>query len=187
MWILGSVLFFVLVGSSVSGTSDLIIPAEPGQNVTLRCEDTNIKINEDLAFEWTRTDLKKDEYVFFYRDNSTFLDGQHESFMNRVSLKDPQMKDGDLSVVLKNVNIEDSGTYECRVKQGEGSRHKRSVLESTPISIINLQVPPPGHGHLGLIVLSGLLLAVLVLLPVVLWISMKKKLFRPKFHQAAES
>ncbi|XP_024143271.1 V-set and immunoglobulin domain-containing protein 1 [Oryzias melastigma] len=136
MWILCSVLFLVLFGSSVSRTSDLDVTAEPGNDVTLRCGDTNI--NEVLVLMLTRSDLQEDKYVFFYRDNQVDLKYQHESFKNRVSLKNSQMKDGDLSVVLENVKTEDSGTYQCRVVNENDPQR-----ELTLISSIRLMVIPP--------------------------------------------
>ncbi|KAK2863449.1 hypothetical protein Q5P01_002982 [Channa striata] len=38
------------------------------------------------------------------------------SFKNRVELREPEMKDGDVSVILKKVKIKDAGTYECYVR-----------------------------------------------------------------------
>ncbi|XP_024119905.1 cell surface A33 antigen-like [Oryzias melastigma] len=135
MALLGSVLVLVLVGSSVSGTSDLRITAGSGDDVTLRCRDTNI--NENFLLGWIKPNLQGEETVFLYRNDGILLD-QDESFQNRVSLKDPQMKDGDLSVVLENVKINDNGTYECRVIQRNDSQRRWNL-----ISTIGLQVSPP--------------------------------------------
>ncbi|XP_036066940.1 signal-regulatory protein beta-2 isoform X2 [Oryzias melastigma] len=144
-----------------------LITAKTGDDVTLRCGDTNI--NEVLVLEWIRTDLQEEEYVSFRMKPPADPEGRPESFKNRVILKNSQMKDGDLSVVLENVNSNDTGTYQCRILQ-KGSRRKRSADQPHPISTIRLVVspPPPGeedgasHGHLGLIALPVLLLAVLV-------------------------
>ncbi|XP_019210547.1 contactin-4-like isoform X2 [Oreochromis niloticus] len=77
-----------------------------------------------------------------YRDGYFVLDYQHPSFKNRVDLQDRQMKDGDVSLILKDVTINDTGTYECRVIQ-ERTNRKRALLKTRPISIIYLRVVDP--------------------------------------------
>ncbi|XP_076737130.1 coxsackievirus and adenovirus receptor-like [Maylandia zebra] len=119
-----------------------------GQNVTLPCrgQDNNIPIT---VVEWSRADLGS-EYVLLYRDDLFVPDNQHPSFKNRVDLQDRKMKDGDVSLILKDVTINDTGTYECRVFRRRTNRRKRAHLKTPPISIINLHVvDPPGQtgGH----------------------------------------
>ncbi|XP_039457824.1 uncharacterized protein LOC120434222 [Oreochromis aureus] len=94
--------------------------------------------NNLIAVEWSRADLGE-KYVLLYRDGHFEPRNQHPSFKNRVDLQDRQMKDGDVSLILKDVTIDDTGTYECRVFVGETSPWKS-------ISIIYLSVvDPPGQ------------------------------------------
>uniref|UniRef100_A0A3P9ARH6 Ig-like domain-containing protein n=1 Tax=Maylandia zebra TaxID=106582 RepID=A0A3P9ARH6_9CICH len=109
------------------------VTAESGQNVTLTCRAPN----NIQTVEWRRADLG-DEYVFLYRDGRKTLVRQHQSFKDRVDLKDKQMKDGDVSLILNNVTINDTGTYECRVVE-------TGTFGLKPISIIYLHVVPPGE------------------------------------------
>ncbi|XP_033181596.1 V-set and immunoglobulin domain-containing protein 8-like [Mastacembelus armatus] len=150
------------------------ITAEPGQNVTLPGRaPSSTKI---LALQWTRPDLDPD-YVFFYRDGRFDRINQHPSFKERVELKDSQMKDGDVSVTLKDVTFTDTGTYECRVAQSQTKRRKRGVVESEPISIVHLRVSG-GHGHVGLAV--GLtVVGILLLVAAVVGFMFYRKRCRP--------
>ncbi|KAM4565009.1 coxsackievirus and adenovirus receptor homolog [Fundulus diaphanus] len=110
------------------------ITAEPGQNVTLPCRAPDSK--PVVAVEWNRKDLGV-EYVLLYRNNKFDLEQQHPSFKNRVDLEEGQIKDGDVSLVLKNVSTDDRGTYECLVIQTETNHNRETVL------YINLDVVPP--------------------------------------------
>ncbi|XP_039872606.1 CD226 antigen-like isoform X7 [Simochromis diagramma] len=114
------------------------ITAESGQDVTLPCRAPN---NNIRAVEWSRADLKEEQHVLLYRDDQFVHEGQHPSFKNRVDLQDRQMKDGDVSLILKDVTIADSGTYKCHVFM--------SGTNNEPISITLIVVDPPGQpgGH----------------------------------------
>ncbi|KAL4008144.1 hypothetical protein ACER0C_001996 [Sarotherodon galilaeus] len=117
------------------------ITAKSGQDVTLTCQAAN---NNIQTVEWSRADLG-DEYVLLYRDELFVPENQHPSFKNRVDLQDKQMKDGDVSVILKDVTPADSGTYECRVTI-KTNRSKRANLDNDPICIITVSVvDPPGQ------------------------------------------
>uniref|UniRef100_A0AAX7T8N4 Ig-like domain-containing protein n=1 Tax=Astatotilapia calliptera TaxID=8154 RepID=A0AAX7T8N4_ASTCA len=131
------------------------ITAESGQNVTLTCRAPNNKI---LVVKWSRADLG-DKYVLLYLDGHNVPDNQHPSFKNRVDLQDRQMKDGDVSLILKDVNTADSGTYECHVFIKETRSWKNSI-------ILHLIIDPPGPsgGHPAWIVLLVVLVIILVLL-----------------------
>uniref|UniRef100_A0A3B4EWK2 Ig-like domain-containing protein n=1 Tax=Pundamilia nyererei TaxID=303518 RepID=A0A3B4EWK2_9CICH len=113
------------------------ITAESGQDVTLPCRAPN---NNTIVVEWRRADL--DEYVLLYRDEGSVLEEQHPSFMNRVDLLDRQMKDGDVSLIVKDVTINDTGTYECHVVQREPSLKKR-LINNKPICIMDVRVVDP--------------------------------------------
>uniref|UniRef100_A0A8C9XV08 Ig-like domain-containing protein n=1 Tax=Sander lucioperca TaxID=283035 RepID=A0A8C9XV08_SANLU len=84
---------------------------DPGDDVILPCQADGSSIR---AVEWTRPDLEP-EYVLLYRDGHLDPTNQHPSFKDRVELVDRDLKDGDVSLTLKNVSRHDAGTYECRV------------------------------------------------------------------------
>ncbi|CAI5660468.1 V-set domain-containing T-cell activation inhibitor 1 [Oreochromis niloticus] len=151
-WNVGLLFVFLLEFTSADQKN---ITAKSGQDVTLPCQapDNNII----MIIEWSKTDLKE-EYVFVYRNKMPDLENQHPSFKNRVDLQDIQMKDGDVSLILNNVTINDTGTYQCHVFTTKTQR-KRENHSVVPISIIYLHVDPPGQtgghtedGSVGLIV-----------------------------------
>ncbi|CAI5660030.1 unnamed protein product [Oreochromis niloticus] len=147
-----------------------IITAEPGEDATLPCRAPNNSSSISIV-EWSRADLQ-DEYVLLYRDELFDPENQHQSFKNWVDLQDRQMKDGDVSLILKNVTINDNGTYECQVFMRGTNMRKRANLVNEPVSIIYLHVDPPGQrggdtedGSVGLIV--GLIVPALLLVAAV--------------------
>uniref|UniRef100_A0A3Q0S451 Immunoglobulin V-set domain-containing protein n=1 Tax=Amphilophus citrinellus TaxID=61819 RepID=A0A3Q0S451_AMPCI len=96
-----------------------------------------------MIVEWSRADLGL-TYVLLYRHEQFDPGNQHPSFKNRVDLRDRQMKDGDVSVILKNVTVNDTGTYECRVFQRGTNRRSRANMEanldSDPITEFSVSV-----------------------------------------------
>ncbi|CAI5660369.1 unnamed protein product [Oreochromis niloticus] len=134
-----STLLFVGLFVFVSADPETITAKSGQKNVTLRCRAPN---NNIRAVEWSRVDLG-DEYLFLYRYGHFVPDHQHPSFKNRVELQDRQMKDGDVSLILKDVTTSDNGTYMCCIVMA-------GTTSCVPISTITLSVvDPPGQqgGH----------------------------------------
>lgn len=86
---------------------------EPGKDAVLQCHHP--ADSEIAVLEWRRPEFASNEYVFFFRNGRSYENYQHESFKGRVELREPSMKDGDVSVTLKNLSIGDAGTYQCRI------------------------------------------------------------------------
>ncbi|KAJ4949645.1 hypothetical protein JOQ06_021154, partial [Pogonophryne albipinna] len=113
------------IKKSLEENADQEVRAKPGEDVLLRCNSsTDAAI---IKLEWSRPELK--DNVFFFRDNRKYEIFQDLRYRGRVELKDPEIKNGDASVLLKNVDIEDTGTYECRVITLSNNRRKRNVRE----------------------------------------------------------
>ncbi|XP_029932680.1 uncharacterized protein LOC115376967 [Myripristis murdjan] len=135
-----SILLIITWFLPVLSAEALNLKVQPGDDVTLSCQAPDVNIE---AAEWSRTDLKKEEYVFFYQDGHIDSVKQHPSFKNRVEVKDKEMKNGNLSVILKNVTKNDSGTYECRFKT---ENVESNITEAKPTSTIELEVVDPDPG-----------------------------------------
>ncbi|XP_035985233.1 T-cell surface protein tactile-like [Fundulus heteroclitus] len=154
--------------------------AELGQNVTLPCRALDIK--PIIVVEWDRTDLGV-EYVILFRNDQFDLKNQHPSFKNRVDLQEGQIKDGDVSLTVKNVVTDDRGTYECRVSQSETTSRRQTVL------YIKLDVVPPpgepvdknkdGSGQLSVVLLVAVIMGIAIAVGVFVMYRKKLKFFRP--------
>nr|XP_024655447.1 uncharacterized protein LOC101472249 [Maylandia zebra] len=114
-----------------------------GDTATLECQAPNSNDPIIAAF-WIRPDLEP-EYVLFYQDGEIDTDYQHPFFKNRVDLKDRQIKDGDVSLILKDVTADDSGLYVCYVDQ---QKTKRASLYIHPIRSTYLTVVPPDQKNI---------------------------------------
>ncbi|KAM9424329.1 butyrophilin-like protein 2 isoform 2-T2 [Pholidichthys leucotaenia] len=125
---------------SVTAVYRETITAAPSETAILSCRVPSS--GPITVVEWTREDLDK-QNVLFFRDGRCEADYQHPLFLDRVELLDKKTEDRDVSLVLKNVKKEDNGTYECRAVWNGGNRRKRYILDSDPISVINLTVDSP--------------------------------------------
>ncbi|XP_035536314.1 butyrophilin subfamily 2 member A1-like [Morone saxatilis] len=117
----------ITVNLTVSDSEPEEVTAWAGDNVTLHCQGPrNASIS---VLKWIRTDLESDQYVFV-RGNSSNQTSQLPSYRGRVELMDPEIKNGDASVILKNVTVNDTGTYECLIST-EGSEDGGTKSEFT--------------------------------------------------------
>ncbi|KAI3375726.1 hypothetical protein L3Q82_003722 [Scortum barcoo] len=126
----------LLVLLSAAASAEDVVKVKPGKQAVLRCEPGDVSIR---AVDWTRTDLKPGEYVLFYTNGKPDPTNQDQSFKDRVQLVDGDLKNRNASLILKNVNVNDSGTYECRVSAGS-KRTKRANIDDPPIRSIRLEV-----------------------------------------------
>ncbi|XP_027894588.1 butyrophilin-like protein 3 isoform X3 [Xiphophorus couchianus] len=126
----------------VSAAEQTNIKATAGEDVTLPCSDPDN--NPIQVIEWSRPGLGA-KFVLLFKDGKTDVNKQHPSFKDRVELLDSEMTGGDVSLVLKKVQANDTGLFECRVIQmahGEELRRKvyLDVIEPFPPWVIVLLV-----------------------------------------------
>ncbi|XP_054912266.1 sodium channel subunit beta-2-like [Poeciliopsis prolifica] len=159
-----------------------------GDNVTLPCEANDYRPLE--VVEWSRPGTEM-EYVLMF--NNPDLEIPEQRFKGRVDLVD--MEKGNVSLKLRNVKLEDRGTYECYV-QGETKSNKRDMQ---PFNTVYLHVAPaappaaapaappaapPGGGHIGPVLKVVAVVAVLAPLVGFVW---KKRNVSPPQDETVET
>uniref|UniRef100_A0A8C9XU50 Ig-like domain-containing protein n=1 Tax=Sander lucioperca TaxID=283035 RepID=A0A8C9XU50_SANLU len=131
--------------------SDLIeVTVHPGDDVILPCQADDSSIR---AAEWTRTDLEPPDYILLTIVGHLDPTYQHPSFKDR--LRDPEIRHGDVSVVLKNVSVNDTGTYDCRVIIAGGNESRQLINLTVTDSGEFVETRPP-HDVPAVVVLTGL-------------------------------
>ncbi|KAI4790094.1 hypothetical protein KUCAC02_034837, partial [Chaenocephalus aceratus] len=105
--------------------------AKRGENVTLQCNSSTDAAITKL--EWKRPELG-DDYVFLFKNKKPFYNYQSPRYRGRVELKDPEMKNGNASVLLKSVTTDDTGMYECWVITDSNNDRKRDAYIQLRVS-----------------------------------------------------
>uniref|UniRef100_A0AAZ1XMU0 Ig-like domain-containing protein n=1 Tax=Oreochromis aureus TaxID=47969 RepID=A0AAZ1XMU0_OREAU len=106
---------------------------EVGEDASLDCQgphEGNI-----LRLAWTKSDLKADDYVFFFREDRLYKTYQHELFKGRVELEDPNMKSGKMSIILHNITVNDAGTYECHISYETDHSQRSEMKQETKLKV----------------------------------------------------
>ncbi|KAI9529001.1 hypothetical protein NQZ68_015768 [Dissostichus eleginoides] len=113
--------FIRVLFASPAGVTE--VKAKPGEDVTLHCNCPT-----DAAITLVQCKISGlEDNVFYFRDNKLMESLENPQFHGRVELKDPEMKNGDCSVVLKNISVIDTGTYTCLVLTERNEKFVASV------------------------------------------------------------
>ncbi|NXK39238.1 VTCN1 inhibitor, partial [Piprites chloris] len=145
-----------------------------GETVVLPCTTTP---PGELIFSKSMLYWQIDQkIVHFFQKGKDSLGTQDEHFSGRTSLFLDQMKHGNLSLKISNVQLQDNAEYTCIYKQDEDHQTKKSYIklsvsappmtetEETPFSSGRSQIPsrsPPETPRLAMLSLSLHLLVTL--------------------------
>ncbi|XP_063324364.1 myelin-oligodendrocyte glycoprotein-like isoform X2 [Pelmatolapia mariae] len=105
------------------------IVAAPGDDVILPCH-VEPKFNVvGLTVEWSRPDRNM-EYVHLYRHNREMTDMKIPSYFGRTALFTDGLREGNISLRITNVTLEDEGRYRCSIPK------LKSQTKSSFVSLI---------------------------------------------------
>ncbi|XP_072315207.1 uncharacterized protein [Eucyclogobius newberryi] len=114
--------------------ADEPIVKESGEDVELPCSSPEgARVNE---LKWILQEpTGRDHVIFRFSDGRVENEAQSSAFSNRVELKDPALKSGDLTVLVKTLVTEDSGTYFCSASYGRTAKDKTLVVRRIPLTV----------------------------------------------------
>ncbi|XP_064416242.1 girdin-like [Latimeria chalumnae] len=121
-WSLPVVLLLLCSTSSVSGLGLLTGPETPvqahiGDDVILPCQLKYTSMSRNMELHWTKTE--EDYYCIIlqiYKNGS--VENKHKKFINRTNLFHTEFGSGNVSIMISEVQVSDSGEYICQVRSG---------------------------------------------------------------------
>ncbi|XP_030608913.1 selection and upkeep of intraepithelial T-cells protein 1-like [Archocentrus centrarchus] len=133
-------------GSLAHGHTERVV-AFAGGDVILPC---SFSISDDSEFptvEWSKEGLKPD-VVFLYRDGCETYEMKNPAFEYRTSLIMKELKDGNISLRISNVQVSDAGKYQCLTFLKKAGR-KVTRVELVVVAVSEpkiLLIPAEGGG-----------------------------------------
>lgn len=124
------------------------ITAAPGDDVILPCH-MEPKFNvAGLTVEWSRPERRPDpndqlsrvEYVHLYRDAREVPDMKIPSYIGRTELFTDGLREGNISLRITNVTLEDEGRYRCFIPKLK-SQTKSSIVRLIVAKIVTTETP----------------------------------------------
>ncbi|NXO63363.1 VTCN1 inhibitor, partial [Phainopepla nitens] len=109
------------------GQLDTTCHAFVGETVILPCTTTppgELTLSKSMLYWQIGTEL-----VHFFQNGQDSLESQDEKFHGRTSLFLDQMKHGNLSLKISNVQLRDDAEYSCIYRQVENHETKKSVIK----------------------------------------------------------
>ncbi|XP_054693471.1 CD276 antigen isoform X1 [Grus americana] len=132
---------------SLAGAMEIQVPDEPvvalfGRDVTLRCSfspEANFSLN-DLSLIWQLTDTKR--LVHSFSGGQDQLADQGGGYANRTALFYDQLAQGNVSLLLRRVEISDEGSFTCFVRVRDYSSAAVTLQVAAPYSKPNMNLEP---------------------------------------------
>ncbi|XP_068814884.1 CD276 antigen isoform X3 [Struthio camelus] len=132
---------------SLAGAMDIQVPDEPvvalfGRDATLHCAfspEANFSLN-DLTLIWQLTDTKR--LVHSFSGGKDQLADQGGGYANRTALFYDQLAQGNVSLLLRRVEISDEGSFTCFVWVSNYSSAAVMLQVAAPYSKPNLNLEP---------------------------------------------
>ncbi|XP_058718240.1 V-set domain containing T-cell activation inhibitor 1-like [Poecile atricapillus] len=165
----------LLLSSLPRGQLGTTCHAFVGETVVLPCTTTppgEPTLSKSMLYWQIGTNL-----VHFFKNGQDSLDGQDEKFRGRTSLFLDQMKHGNLSLKISNVQLQDDAEYSCIYRQTDSHQTKKSTIKLNVSAPPRIEEPPspseqnqiPSGSPTDVPCLAVLPLSFLLLVPLGLW------------------
>ncbi|KAJ8266990.1 hypothetical protein GJAV_G00136960 [Gymnothorax javanicus] len=131
-WTAATAILFLVWKLSSSAPTETKVICTFSEDCVLPC---TFKAAGEEVIHWNRN--KASVHVFYH--DSDHVDKQDKHFKGRTSLFKNLIKNGNASLLLRNCNIEDSGTYQCYTSTKQGDQDQSVHLKVTaPIQLVNI-------------------------------------------------
>ncbi|XP_072524062.1 uncharacterized protein [Salminus brasiliensis] len=122
----------IVTGSQVTG-------AYVGEVITLSCSVDSHIPPEELSVSWKKVDQQIP--VLIFQDGTAHQESTHERYINRVEFFGPEeIRKGNFSLRLKDLQTEDEGLYICEVFYGQVSANTTMKVRELGFSSVHIGI-----------------------------------------------
>ncbi|XP_047668838.1 uncharacterized protein LOC125138476 [Tachysurus fulvidraco] len=121
--------------------ADQIIFASKGEDVILNCSvDSHVPASKIEEVNWKTKDRDPEILVLLYQDSKIFPDSSHESYHGRVDFFSSEIPNGNFSLKLMDVKMEDKGEFTCEVHTRNMSGQTTVVLQGVGFAALHIAI-----------------------------------------------